>query len=261
MRLAILALSAALVAGPSLAQPIPAPETAKPAPPKWDYGKLNALPDWRGIWLPTRSAGGPRNEDPPLTPAYQKRLEEYRALSEQDRASSHGRVASNCLPPGMPRVMNQPYNLEFTFSPDRVTIVQEAYMQIRRVYTDGRKHPEDPDPNFNGHSIGRWEGDTLVVETVGLRDDTWMGGIGVFHSSKLKITERIRLDPANADRLIIEFTFEDPEALTRPWKQTYVYARNRDWYQIEFVCAENDRNPVNADGKTLTLTAEDLEQE
>jgi hypothetical protein len=227
----------------------------KPSPPPADYAALKTMPDWRGIWTPEFSPAAPGGAEPPLTPEYRARYEAFRAASAAGRDGGNGRV-SNCLPPGMPRIMLQPYNIEFLFTPGRVTIVQEAYMQVRRVFTDGRPHPEDPDPTFNGHSIGHWEGDTLVVETIGLRDDTSMGRLGVGHSDQLRIVERIRLDPRNPDKLILEFTFSDPKALEKPWTQTFTFARHREWEQIEFICAENDRNPVGDDGKTKYLLGE-----
>ena len=75
--------------------------------------------------------------------------------------------SANCLPPGMPGIMGQPYPMEFLLTPGQVTILIEAYNQIRHIYTDGRELPDDPDPTFHGTSVGHWEGDTLVVETVG----------------------------------------------------------------------------------------------
>jgi hypothetical protein len=224
-------------------------QQTKPAPPKASYAALNALPDWGGVWAPAFSPAASGGGDPPLTPEYKARYDAFRAASAAGRDGGNGR-SSNCLPPGMPRIMLQPYNIEFLFTPGRVTIIQEAYMQVRRVFTDGRPLPEDPDPAFNGHSIGHWEGDTLVVETAGIRADTQLGRVGVSHSDQLRVIERYRLDPANPDKLMLEFTFTDPKALERPWKQSYTFVRHREWEQIEFICAENDRNPIGEDGKT-----------
>ena len=95
----------------------------------------------------------------------------------------------------MPGIMGQPYPMEFLLTPGKVTIVIEAYTQVRHIYTDGRPLPEDPDPKFHGTSIGRWEGDTLVVETVGFSPLTQLAR-SVPHSGKMKIVERFRLaDP------------------------------------------------------------------
>ena len=122
-------------------------------------------------------------------------------------------------------------------------------MQVRRVFTDGRPLPQDPDPTYNGTSIGHWEGDTLVVTTVGLREGGSMGRWGTTHSDQLKLTERIHLDPANKDVLVVENSFEDPKALAAPWHSVSRFKRYRSLDQLEFICAENDRNPINDKGE------------
>ncbi len=215
--------------------------------PEVSYAALDALPDWRGIWLP---AGRPTLPGtPPLQGEYLERYEA--AVATLDAGGEVAERPSNCMPPGMPGVMYQPYNLEFLFTPGKVTIIQEAFMQVRRIFTDGRPLPEDPDPWFNGHSVGHWEGDTLVVETTGIQDTTRLAVIGATHSDQLKITERMQLDPENPDRLVVQTTFEDPLALSEPWVTDYAYTRRRDWEQIEFICAENDRNPIGEDGTSM----------
>jgi hypothetical protein len=155
----------------------------------------------------------------------------------------------------MPSIMALPqYPIEFIFSPGRVTVHHEAWMQWRNIYTDGRKHTEEPDPTFQGESIGRWEGDTLVVDTIAIKENLALTaatrGPEPAHSPKLRITERIHLDPKDANKLFDEITLEDPDALAEPYKQTITYRRERDQQLLEFVCAENDRNPVDADGNT-----------
>ena len=123
------------------------------------------------VWEVT-FGGGPRGagEPPSLTPAYAAKLKEYQdsAAARRDRETP----AANCVPNGMPSIMTQPYPIEILFTPGKVTIMIEAYSQWRQIFTDGREHPEDPDLTLNGHSIGHWEGDTLVVDTVGLTTDT-----------------------------------------------------------------------------------------
>jgi hypothetical protein len=215
-----------------------------------DYGALNALPDWRGMWLPAGRSTLDGGEEPRLTAAYTETYENFQAAQARGENPELNERTSNCLPPGMPAVMTQPYNIMFLFTPGKVTILQEAYMQVRTVFTDGRPLPEDPDPAFNGHSVGRWEGDTLVIETIGIKPGTRLGRIGIVNTGALKVTERIHLDETDPDRLHVEFTFEEPNVLAEPWRQAYSFTRNREWEQIEFVCAENDRNPIGEDGKT-----------
>jgi hypothetical protein len=147
----------------------------------------------------------------------------------------------------MPSIMTQPYPIEFLFTPGKVTILVEAYSQWRQIFTDGRAHPEDPDLTFNGHSIGRWEDDTLVVDTVGFTTDTRLGNFGMQHSDKMRIVERIRL--TGPDTLQIETTVHDPDALDQPWTSMRSYGRHRDWMLAEYVCQQNNRNFVTEDGK------------
>ncbi len=174
-------------------------------------------------------------------------------------ATNDGVVAtsqSNCMPPGMPShdvaALNTPSSSCFT--PGRVTLHHEAWMQWRNIYTDGRKHADDLEPTFQGDSIGHWEGGTLVIETVGVKEHLGLTaatrGPVPAHSPKLRILERIHLDPKNPDKLIDEMRLEDPDALAEPYHQTITFARNRDQPLLEFVCAENDRNPVDANGNT-----------
>lgn len=216
-----------------------------------DYRALQSLPDWRGIWAPMLG-GGPKPEIPQLRGTYKAHYEEVQRLiksGDPEALLKVERRSSACEPPGMPGIMIQPYNIEFLFTPGRVTIVQEAYMQVRRVFTDGRPLPEDPDPTFNGSSIGRWDGNTLVVTTIGLREGGTMGRWGITYSDKVKLTERIHLDPQDKDVLVIENSFEDPKALAAPWHSVARFKRQRGLDQIEFVCAENDRNPINEKGE------------
>jgi len=222
--------------------------------PKGHYHKLDALPDWGGIWFVTRGSsgmgGGPAL--PKLKGEYLERYQAWRA----EVAANNGvarRDRSNCSPPGMPRIMRlAQYPYEFLFTPGRVTINQEAWMQTRTIWTDGRKHKEDPDPTFMGDSIGHWEGDTLVVDTIGISDrldiDT-----GMPHSAQFHLVERIQLSPDNPDVLVNEMRMEDPEALEEPFEVTVRYRRDRHGSLIEFQCAENDRNPIDEEGNTEFL--------
>jgi hypothetical protein len=126
---------------------------------------------------------------------------------------------------------------------------QEAWMQTRTIWTDGRAHEEDPDPTFMGDSVGRWEGDTLVVETRGISGELEID-TGWPHSDQFVLTERIHLDPNDPNILVNEMRMEDPEALAEPFEVVTRYRRDRYGKLIEFQCSENDRNPVNEEGET-----------
>ncbi|TIX51901.1 hypothetical protein [Alteraurantiacibacter aquimixticola] len=216
---------------------------------KGRYHELDNLPDWGGIWFLAR--GGPLPQ-PSLKGEYLERWQRWRdQVIENDGVELRSR--SNCSPPGLPRIMQlAQYPYEFLFTPGRVTINQEAWMQTRTIWTDGREHPEDPDPTFHGHSIGHWEGDTLVVDTIAI-SDTLEFGEGGKHSDQFRLEERIHLDPENPDVLVNEMRMTDPVALAEPYEVTVSYRRDRHGALIEFQCAENDRNPVNEDGETLYL--------
>ena len=234
-----------IVLGLAASGPARAQNTAKPTPAAW--AELAKLPDFGGVWEVTRgpapAAGAARPvppEQPAFTPKYAELLKAYRAHPPQDSA------AANCVPAGMPGVMGQPYPLEFIISPGKVTVIAEAYMQVRHIYTDGRPHPEDPDLTFNGHSIGKWEKDTLVVDTIGFSPLTTLGA-GMQHSDKMHIVERMRL--AAPDNLEIVTTIDDKEALTKPFSRTANFGRHRDWTTAEYICQENNRNSVDESGK------------
>ena len=267
-RIACTVLFAAALGGPAFAQ-----QSIYKAPTAADWSALAKLPDFSGVWerggggggrgaaaapaggrgnAPARGAapgaGARGRGGPSFTPKY----EAMRAAAASAPAPEDSQTA-NCLPPGMPGIMGQPYPMEFLLTPGKVTIVIEAYTQVRHIYTDGRSLPEEPDPKFFGTSIGRWEGDTLVAETVGFNDFV-QHARGVPHGDKMRIVERFRLtDP---DTMSIETTISDPDALTVPYTTTASLRRHRDWTISEYVCEENNRNSVDTSGKAgidLTL--------
>ena len=229
-----------------------APSAPGAAYPKGHYADLDKLPDWGGTWVFSFGPpppGTPPRETPQLKGEY---LKDYQAWQQavKDKQGLVPKKTSNCMPPGMPAVMAMPqYPMEFLISPGRVTSLHEAWMQWRTIFTDGREHPKDWEDGIFGHSIGRWEGDTLVVDTVGIKTITDLT-MGARHSKQLHVLERIHLLPGDANTLVDEMTLEDPEALERPFHQRFFYKRERDWNLQEFICAENDRNPVNEKGET-----------
>jgi hypothetical protein len=248
MRRLPIAVGAAIAALILPALPAGAQDVHPAALPKGHYAALDGLPDWGGVWTLEPLRGAPT---PPPEPkgAYRER---YLALKAQADAN-HGefpRVGSSyCAPPGIPyHIGLAQYPIEFLFTPGRVTILLEAWTQVRRVFTDGRGHPDDLEATFYGHSIGHWEGQTLVIDTVGLKPGALISP-GMGHSDKERIAERIHLSPDDPNVLLDDVVITDPEALERPWSTTYRYRRHREWELLEFACAENDRNPVGDDGK------------
>ena len=260
MRLFVGPALALLLAGPAAAQlgaatQSPPPEGVAPgegaAFPKGEYTALDTLPDWGGIWFVMFGAS---NNQSAAEPVPKGEYAERRAAWLAEARANGGvvrRARSNCSPPGMPRIMRlAQYPYEFVFAPGRVTINQEAWMQTRTIWTDGRAHDPDHDPSFMGDSIGHWDGDTLVVETVGILPELEID-TGFGHSDKFRLVERIHLDPADPDVLVNEMWMEDPEALAEPFTLSVRYRRDRYGKLIEFRCAENDRNPIDQEGHTL----------
>jgi hypothetical protein len=237
--------------------PAPAPKAARKAPTPADWTALGKLPDFTGVWeiplgggaargggrgAPGRAGRGQAPPSPAFTPEYAAKAQEQARVA----AKAEDNPSANCLPPGMPGIMSQPYPVEILMTPGQVTLVVEAYTQVRHIYTDGRPLPEDPDPSFDGTSVGRWDGDTLVVETTGF--EPVPRGITFPYSEKMKIVERFKL--ADPDTLNVETTILDPLALTQPWPMgNRVFKRHRSWTISEYVCEENNRNFLDEKGK------------
>jgi hypothetical protein len=213
---------------------------------RFSYAELDALPDFGGIWHPALGQTG--GTQPVLKGEYLYAWEAYQAAAAADPSFEQVGRGSNCEPLGMPGMMTMPYSLEFLMTPAKITIQQEALMQLRRVFMDGRELPANPEPTYFGYSVGRWDGDTLVVETVGTRPGQRLGRQGITNGPNLKITERIYLDAENPNVMHLEFTYEDPDALAEPWVQSHMFRRDEEWEMLEYVCAENDRHPVNEVG-------------
>lgn len=207
-----------------------AAETALiPPPTAKAWADLGRLPDWSGVWTPNITAQNTENaaNPPPWTPQAARQIAH---LEAEERAGRPRGLFVNCLPEGMPSWMLISHNaFEALFTPGRVTLLGESDgNRLRRIYTDGRGHPEDPDPTFHGHSIGHWEGDTLVVDTVGVAPQSYLAiseAAGVPNNGDLHVTERIRL--AAPDELRDELTITAPHVLTRPWTTTRIYYRQR----------------------------------
>jgi hypothetical protein len=176
--------------------------------------------------------------EPPLKPPF---LNEWRAVQAKNaELAKQGLppVSSGmaCMPEGMPAMMAGTFPMEMLETPGQVTIVQEAYNQVRRVYLGAPPiAPEDAEPGFAGHSTGRWEGDTLVVETVGVKESVRFRNVP--HSTKMRIRERFRL--VNDEILENRVTVEDPEFLATTWTWTWMYKRWPGYRIQEYVCDDN----------------------
>ena len=230
------------------------------------------LPDWSGIWLgtgttlfdqsrgqvsPNDIAARPRNH-PPFNPEwearYQRFLEDVVWAGRYVDPLSYGYLA------GMPRMMAPARGLQIVVRPEQVWIIHER-PDVRYVYTDGRDHPQEDLllPSMEGHSIGHWEGDTLVIDTVAVKGGIPVDRTGMVLSGEVRYVERIRQIDENT--LENQITIEDPVALAEPWVITRRYRKLEDLeaYMANVNSLENDRNPVVDGENTMMLGAEGFE--
>ncbi len=223
--------------------------------------------DWRTPGIPRTADGkpnltapAPRTPDgkPDLSGLWQPEVNPYRFDLIQDlkdeaifrptaEAVFKARVAdfrhddpvSNCLPFGPSEMFGAMYRI--IQSPTVVALLYESGTgRFRQIYTDGRKLPEDPVPTWLGYSIGHWEGDTLVVESAGFNDRTWLDRAGHPHSEKLRVTERFRR--VDFGHMQYQITFDDPETLTKPLTLSLAVSYRADTDILESVCNENNRD-------------------
>jgi hypothetical protein len=229
------------------------------------------LPDWSGLWsmkggtvFDTATQTGKGGvithgvrEHPPYTPAFEKIYQDHLALRDADRFPD---VLTNCgVPVGYPRTLNLPDAYEFVVRPDIFYIVTENGPNTMRVYTDGRKLPakEDTWGTYTGVSVGHWEGDTLVFQTLGLKgnrdNDSILDRTGLVVSEAATVTTRVR--KINENTLEFKLVIEDPKALAKPWNVTKQFRKSKPGlFMYDYGCAENNRNPADTvTGKTMVL--------
>jgi len=145
---------------------------------------------------------------------------------------------TNCLPGGPSEILNTMYRI--IQSPTVVAVLYEGGMgRYRQIYVDGRKLPKDPNPTWLGYSVGHWEGDTLVVESAGFNDRTWLDRVGHPHSENLRVTERFRR--VDFGHMQFQITYDDPETLTKPLSFSLAVNYAADTDMLENVCNETDR--------------------
>ncbi|MGP0070384.1 MAG: hypothetical protein ACLPWF_00420 [Bryobacteraceae bacterium] len=212
-------------------------------------------PDFTGIWGIYRGGPGsdpkfrpPAPTPPALKPEYDKPYQAKRA--EEAEAAKRGEQLANpgaeCIPYGVPTMMSIAiYPVEFIQTPKQVTIISEAFSEVRRVYLDRPQAKlDDVAPGFYGRSVGHWDGDTLVVDTIGIKPTVTLRGMP--HSPQMHVTERIRM--LSPDILHDQITIDDPVVLEKPYTYTTAYKRMpSDYEMVEFVC-DNNREYVDANG-------------
>jgi hypothetical protein len=235
------------------------PDLTGPAPRTAD-----GHPDLSGVWEFVRNRPKPGTPTPadagrvgleqffnigwtlkdglPFTP-WAKELRAKRFADEsKDNPDAH------CLPLGLMQLHTHPQPRKIIQSPKLVVILYEAQTGIRQIFMDGRPLPNnDPQPWWYGYSVGHWDGDTLVVETIGFRDDVWLDLEGSPLTGTGKMTERFRR--VNFGNLEIEVTVEDPKAYTKPWTVLIKQRVLLDTDLIEFICNENEKSDAHLVGK------------
>ena len=248
MRNRIGAIVLAGVATVALSSALPA-QTAKPS----GSAKAEAAPrparehDLSGVWNmhstpEQRKYGGSTYpaEPPAMTPWG---TEKYRATKPSNGPRTHSLketddpVLKLCLPPGTPRIYLQPFPFQIVQTPKEIIMLYEYDHTVRQIFMDDRAHPDDITPTYMGHSIGKWEGNTLVVDTVGFNERTWLDRDGHPHSDQLHVIERFhRVDSENMQ---IDITMEDPKALAKPWKTQLNFQLKPGWDIMELACTDN----------------------
>ncbi|MEO5922403.1 MAG: hypothetical protein ABIR70_01105 [Bryobacteraceae bacterium] len=208
-------------------------------------------PDLSGVW---QSGGVSINGEagaPPLHPlppidnhTIRREPLVYKADWEAKRAPLDAALDDPtlfCLLPGVPRISTMPMPLEIVQTPKQVVILHEAFRAWRRIPIDpSLKHPDDVVPTWMGDSVGRWEGDTFVVDTIGFNDKSWIAAKGI-HSESLHVVERYTLNTDGS--LSFETMAEDPEALQKPYYTGAVFRRPIDVRVEEYECIENNPDP------------------
>jgi hypothetical protein len=214
-------------------------------------------PDLTGVWAPYRGGRGadPKLAAPPATPIVLKApyaaAFDAKRKAEAEAAAKGEPIASSavaCVPYGMPRMMQVAlYPIEILPTRGQITIVAEAFSEVRRIYMNVPQQPiGDVPPGYYGRSVGKWDGDALVVDTVGVKT-TVPSYQNMPHSDQMRITERIRL--ITTDILHDQITIEDPIVLEKPITYTLAYRRMPGYEMVEFVC-DNNREYIDDKGGT-----------
>jgi len=230
------------------------PDLAAPAPRSAD-----GTPDLSGIWqLEARPCGPEGCGDYPAGAEFLNfgaklqgglPYQPWAATLVKERTAQLGKddPVGFCRPGGALRILTFPPYRKFLQMPGLFVILSERDVTYRQIFLDGRPLPEDPTPTFNGYSVGRWEGDSLVVTSNGFRDGTWIDRNGSPMSDAAKLTERFRR--VNFGRLDVEVTLDDPKVYTRPWTVTLTQKIVLDTELLDYHCTDNERDSKHMVGK------------
>jgi len=217
------------------------PNLSAPAP-KLPDGKL----DISGLWLTQGIYIGDiakdLKEEVPFQPWARDLYKQRRdTLSKDD-------PTGRCVPGGVPRSTAVPYPFKIVNTTNNMVVVlYEAVHAYRQIFTDGRPLPKDPNPNWLGYSVGRWESDAFVVESSGFNDNVWLDNNGHPAGEALKVTERFRRK--DFGHMSVDVTIDDPKTYTRPWNVTLPLVLQPDTEILEYICPENEKDFDRLQGK------------
>jgi hypothetical protein len=216
----------------------------KAPPRRTSDGKI----DLSGFWMPADNvrhllnlAADLKPEDVPLQP--------WAAQLYKERIDNNGKdhPGVRCLPSGIPEKSNIPDGLKVVQTPDVLIFLYESRTIYRQVFTDGRPLPKDAEPTWMGYSVGRWEGDTFIVETIGQNGKTWLDMRGLPGTEALRVVERYTRP--NIGTINIDVTIDDPMAYTKPWSVKLSWRLVPDTELIESICEENSKDLPHMVGK------------
>jgi hypothetical protein len=152
-----------------------------------------------------------------------------------------------CVPGGVPRSTAVPYPFKILHTTGMVVMLFEAVHSYRQIFTDGRELPKDPNPQWFGYSVGKWDGDTFVVSSAGFNDNVWLDNFGHPGTESMKVTERFRRK--NFGNIDVQITIDDPKAYTKPWEVTLPLVLQADTEMLEYICSENEKDLTHLVGK------------
>ena len=256
--LSFVAAALLLAASPALAQ---WPRVASAKLPRTADGKVNLSastphtagghPDLSGVWEMYSESDGPRlliNLAADLKPGEVPFLPSAEAIFKERVASnSKDHPGAQCLPSGIPEKDTVPAPYKIVQTPDLIVILYESRTIYRQIFTDGRSLPPDPNPAWQGYSVGHWDGDTLVVESAGFNGKTWLDMAGHPASDALHVTERFtRRDLGHMD---LEITINDPKSYSKPWTVSAKINLLPEDDVSESICEENNKAPGHMVGK------------
>ena len=207
---------------------------------------LDGKPDFSGIWVTTPGYTGNMAKD--LKPGevsfrpWAETLYKHRVETE-----SREDPQARCVLSGVPREHVVPYPFKILNTNGEIVILYEALHSYRQIFMDGRPLPKNPNPAWMGYSIGHWDKDTFIVETIGQNGRTWLDMKGLPGTEALRVTERF--SRPRIGHMDIDVTIDDPEAYTRPWNVRLSWRLLPDTDLIESICEENNRDPAHMVGK------------